>query len=98
MLARPSTGLVVKLKWQGTRIDKLRMLSSPQLTSDAIDLGELRARLRKMSDGDLTAFGKAARYMCSAEANLGQPPREPFVIQQRAARAEWRRLVPEWTY
>jgi hypothetical protein len=37
------------------------MLSSPQLTSEAVDLDELRARLRKMSDADLTAFGKAAR-------------------------------------
>jgi hypothetical protein len=52
---------VCKLKWQGTRIDKLPMLSSPQLTSEAVDLDELRARLRKMSDADLTAFAKPAR-------------------------------------
>jgi hypothetical protein len=71
------------------------MLSSPQLTSDDVDLDELRARLRKMSDGDLTAFGKAARYMCSSAANLGQPPREPFVIQLREARGEWRRRLSE---
>ena len=69
------------------------MLSSPQLTSDAVDLDELRGRLLKISDGDLTAFGKAARYMCSSMANLGKPPREPFVIQLREARAEWRRRV-----
>lgn len=67
------------------------MLSSPQLTSEAIDLDELRARLRKMSDGNLTAFGKAARYMCSPMANLGKPPREAFLIQLREARVEWRR-------
>ena len=41
------------------------MLSSPQFTSEAVDLDELRARLRKMSDADLRVFGKAARYMCS---------------------------------
>jgi hypothetical protein len=67
------------------------MLSSPQLTSEGVDLDELRARLRKMSDADLIAFGKAARYMCSPKANLGKPPRQPFVIQLREARVEWRR-------
>jgi hypothetical protein len=67
------------------------MLSSPQLTSEAVDLDELRARLRKMTDADLIEFGKAARYMCSPKANLGKPPRQSFVIQLREARAEWRR-------
>jgi hypothetical protein len=67
------------------------MLSSPQLTSDAVDLDELRARLRRMNDANLIAFGKAARYMCSPKANLGKPPRHPFVIQLQEARAEWRR-------
>jgi hypothetical protein len=67
------------------------MLSSPQLTSESVDADELRARLRKMNDADLIAFGKAARYMCSPKANLGKPPRPPFVIQLREARAEWRR-------
>jgi hypothetical protein len=62
------------------------MLSAPQLTSESVDLDELCARLRKMSDAELRVFGKAARYMCSAAANLGKPPREPFVIQLREAR------------
>jgi hypothetical protein len=62
-----------------------------QFTQDTIDLDELRARLRKMSNADLTAFGKAARYICSPAANLGKQPREPFVIQLREARMEWRR-------
>ena len=45
---------------------------------------------RPASDGpSLIALGKAARYMCSPAANLGQPPREPFVIQLREARAGW---------
>jgi hypothetical protein len=52
-----------------------------RFTQDAIDLDELRSRLRKMTDADLIAFGKAARHMCSPAANLGKPPREPFVIQ-----------------
>jgi hypothetical protein len=67
------------------------MLSSPQLTSEAVDLDELRIRLRKMTDADLIAFGNAAQYMCSPKANLGKPPRQPFVIQLQEARAEWRR-------
>ena len=67
------------------------MLSSQQLTSEAVALDELRARLRKMNDADLIAFGKAARYMCSPKANLRKPPRQPFVIQLQEARAEWRR-------
>jgi hypothetical protein len=62
-----------------------------RFTSDQIDLGELRERLRKMNDVELLAFGKAARYMCSPAANLGKSPREPFVIQLEEARAEWRR-------
>ena len=31
---------------------------------EEIDLNELRARLRKMTDEDLLRFGKAARFMC----------------------------------
>jgi hypothetical protein len=62
-----------------------------RFTQDAIDVDELRARLRKMTDAELIAFGKAARNMCSPAANLGQPPREPFMIQLREARAEWKR-------
>jgi hypothetical protein len=62
-----------------------------RFTQGTIDLDELRARLRKMTDAELIAFGKAARYMCSPAANLGQPPREPFVIQLREARPEWKR-------
>lgn len=71
------------------------MLSSPQLTAESVDLDELRARLRKMTDEELTAFGKSARYMCSPAANLGKPPREPFVIQLREAREEWRHRKAE---
>jgi hypothetical protein len=66
-----------------------------RFTQEEIDVDELRARLRKMSDAELLAFGKAARYMCSPAANLGQPPREPFVIQLREARGEWGRRLSE---
>ena len=36
--------------------------------------------LRKITDAELLAFSKSARYMCSPMANLGKPLREPFVI------------------
>ena len=52
---------------------------------------ELRARLRKMTDNELRQFGRAARNMCSPEANRGKPPREEFVTQLEEARVEWKR-------
>jgi hypothetical protein len=58
---------------------------------DKLDLDELRARLRKMNDAELVSFGQAARYMCSAKANMGKPPRNVFVVQQEEATAEWKR-------
>jgi len=39
-----------------------------------------------MSDGGLLRFGKAARYMCSPEANLGKEQRRVFVIQLKGSR------------
>ena len=63
--------------------------------SDCIDVEDLRERLRKMTDAELLRFGKDNRYMCSPYANLGKPPLEPFVIQLRDARTEWRRRHPK---
>ena len=60
-------------------------------TGDGVVLEQLRERLRKMSDVELRRFGKAARNMCSPEANLGKPPRKAFVIQLEEAREEWKR-------
>jgi hypothetical protein len=62
-----------------------------QFTGDCVDLDQLRERLRGMSDADLLQFGRAARNMCSPEANLGKPPRKAFLIQRDEARAEWKR-------
>ena len=59
-----------------------------------LDLEQLRARLRRFSDAELLRFGKAARYMCSPEAQpFGgkQPPDRVFIVQLEEARAEWRR-------
>jgi hypothetical protein len=49
---------------------------------EGVDLEELRERLRQMTDKQLLRFGKTARSMCSTQGNMGQPPREVFVIQQ----------------
>jgi hypothetical protein len=57
-----------------------------------LDRDEVRTRLRSMSDDTLKQFGKAARYMCSPQAQRpGTPPRENYVIQLEEAIAEWRR-------
>jgi len=54
------------------------------------ELEQLRARLRKMSDGELIRFGKAARSLC-------RDPKCPdtFKRQLQEARAEWRRRHPK---
>jgi len=64
------------------------------IATGELDLEQLRARLHKMNDAELLRFGQASKYMCSSEANLGHPPREPFVIQLQEARAEWKRRHP----
>ena len=57
----------------------------------AIDIGELRQRLTKMSDAALRRFGDASKFMCSPRANFGKPPRHVFVVQLEEARREWQR-------
>jgi hypothetical protein len=59
------------------------------------DLEMLRERLRKMTDKQLLEYGRACRYMCRPEANLGKPPQESSVIHLREARAEWERRHPK---
>ena len=58
---------------------------------EPVDLVKLRERLRRMTIEELSKFGEAARNMCTVKANGGKPPREPFVIQLREARLEWKR-------
>ena len=48
---------------------------------EPIDLSQLRARLRNMTDEQLLRFGKAARFMCADKS-----PREVFVVQLNEAR------------
>ena len=59
--------------------------------NDVQSLIELRKRLRKMSDTELHRFVQALQHMCSPGTNLGQSPRESFVIHQREAQEEWAR-------
>ena len=61
---------------------------------NGLDLEALRARLRRMSEQELSRFGRAARYMCSPAANLGKEPRQVFVVELREAAKEWRRRHP----
>jgi hypothetical protein len=56
---------------------------------NGLDLEALRTRLRLMSDRELLWFGRAARYMCSPPANLGEAPPQVFVVQLREAAKEW---------
>jgi len=54
------------------------------------ELEQLRTRLRKMTDGELIRYGKAARSLC-------RDPRCPdtFKRQLEGARAEWRHRHPK---
>ena len=65
------------------------------ISANTLNIDELRTRLKDMADEELLRFGKAARSMCSPEANLGKPPREVFVIQLQEARKEWRSRHPK---
>lgn len=62
-----------------------------RFATGALDIEDLRERLRKMSDAELRRFGEAARYMCSPKANMGHPPRQNFMTQLEEAKAEWKR-------
>jgi hypothetical protein len=64
-------------------------------SSDALNVPELRERLRKMTDTELLRFAEAAKYMCSPEASFGHPPRHTYVVQLQEARTEWKRRKPE---
>jgi hypothetical protein len=54
------------------------------------ELEQLRTRLRKMSDGELIRFGKAARSLC-------RDPKCPEVFKRQLeeAKTEWRRRYPK---
>jgi hypothetical protein len=90
-MSTPSLGYLREWKRNPRRRARQPHSDMYQFTADQIDLDDLRSRLRKMSDAQLLAFGKATRSMCSPAAHLGKPPRESFVIQLQEAREEWKR-------
>jgi hypothetical protein len=57
--------------------------------NEEFDIQSLQRRLREMSEEKLLQFGRDAKYMCSPCANLGQPPREVFVIQLKEAKLDF---------
>jgi hypothetical protein len=54
-------------------------------TRDTIDLERIRARIKKMTDEQLTAYGRSAASM------VERSDRETWRVQLEEARAEWRR-------
>ena len=71
-----------------------RLNAMPEIQLTAFDVNQLRERLQKMTDNELREFGRAAAHIVSPKANMGQPPREAFVVQLAEARAEWARRHP----
>jgi len=69
------------------------MQSGVKLTTLNVD--DLRARLRKMSDEKLREFGEAARCMVSPKATMAKPPLPDYVLQLEEATAEWHRRHPK---
>lgn len=73
-----------------------RMSEISSVARSSIDIAELRARLRAMSDAELRRFGSAARHMCSTLRSRRPEDlaRVEFEIQLEEASAEWRRRHP----
>lgn len=65
-------------------------------SNHAVDVDAIRARLRKMSDADLTTFGKQMRGLVYPMTydHHGKPSVTAFSIQLNEARTEWRRRHP----
>jgi hypothetical protein len=61
------------------------------ISTDEEDVSKLRQRLRNMTDKQLIEFRKNVKYLCSPEANFGQPPLKSWTTQLQEARAEWRK-------
>ena len=63
----------------------------------AIDVEAIRARIRTMSDAELTAFGKQMRGLVYPlrYGGDGKPVKCAFSMQLDEARAEWRRRHPK---
>jgi len=63
--------------------------------TDPGNVGEIRERVRKMSDEELLRYATLCKSMCSPETNLDKPSLDAWTIQLHEARAEWRKRHPE---
>jgi hypothetical protein len=63
--------------------------------ADPENAGEIRERVRKMSDEELLRYATVCKSMCSPEVNFGKPPLDTWIVQLREARAEWLKRHPE---
>ena len=66
-------------------------LKSIGFQSTEVELEQLRARLRQMTDEELIKFGKMVRALSAP--SVGVAP-DPWKAQLEEARAEWRRRYP----
>jgi hypothetical protein len=60
-------------------------------TTEKLELGQLREKLRKMTDRQLRGYGNEFRKFCKSERKQGREPEVAFVIRLEEATAEWRR-------
>jgi hypothetical protein len=63
--------------------------------TDPENAGEIRERVRRMSDEELLRYGAICKSMCSTESNLDKPSLDAWIVQLQEARAEWRKRHPE---
>ena len=69
-------------------------ISTNVFMDEEADTEGLRQRICKMSNPELLLFGVTAKFLCSLEANLNQPPPECVRVRLSEARAEWNRRNP----
>jgi len=63
--------------------------------ADPGNAGEIRERVRKMSDEELLRYATLCKSMCSPDTNLDKPSPDAWTVQLQEARAEWRKRHPE---
>jgi hypothetical protein len=54
----------------------------------SVNAGEIRERVRKMSDEELLRYATLSKSMCSTETNLDKPSLDAWCVQLQEARAE----------
>jgi hypothetical protein len=62
---------------------------------EELELGDLRRRLRGMSESELLRFGLVARHSSHLRLNLDDRSCESFAMELREASEEWNRRKPK---